>query len=146
MRNIRQCTRSSKQFVLITAAYDLLETIASDDDYVDALAESRDCLVIIMEHMQMFRDRPSFVESAVDLVLALCDNKRARKSMAKNNFGAKIESMCEVLSAKRMENRRRAMSFAQQGRYRDEEEAREELLNAERSLSALKRLSRSRRA
>ena len=145
MRNIRQCTRSSKQFVLITAAYDLLETIAGDDDYVDALAESRDCLVIIMEHMQMFRDRPSFVESAVNLILALSDNKRARRSMTKNNFGAKVESLCEVLSAKRMENRRRAMSFAQQGRYRDEEEAREELLNAERSLSALKRLTRSRR-
>lgn len=141
MRNIRQCDRSIKQMPLLTAAYDLLRLIANDQAHASALAESQDSLNIIIEHVQMFRDRPSLLESAVDVVLALSEHSETRVNQKMID---RIDSLTEIMHSNRTVHRRRAMSFAQQGRQKDEVQARNDLLQTEKSLAALKRLDRLR--
>jgi abnormal spindle-like microcephaly-associated protein len=138
MRNIRQCDRSAKQVPLLTAAYDLLQLVANDVAYASTLAESRDCLNIVVEHMQMFRDRPSLLESTVRVVLALCENSNAHVG---RKMVDRIESLMEIIRSNRTVHRRRAMSFAHQGRHDAEVEARDALLQSEQCLAALKKLN-----
>jgi len=138
MRNIRSCGRSAKQVPLLTVAYDLLELVASDSEHASTLADSRDCLNIIVEHMQMFRDRPSLLESAVNVVLALCENSNAH--LGQKVMG-RIESLMEIIRSNRTVHRRRAMSFAHQGKHDAEVEARDALLQTEQCLAALKKLN-----
>jgi len=143
MRNVRQCTRSASQIPLLTAAYDLFEIIASDKDYASALEQCPNSMLTITEHLQQYRDRPTLLESAVNTMVALFENSSKKRSLLSEKFLTRVDQMKDIIASNRIVHRRRAMTFAQQGRYKEEAEARDALLKTEQTLACLKKLTRT---
>jgi len=143
MRNVRQCSRSASQVPLLTAAYDLFEIIARDKHYASALEQCPDSVMTMTEHLQQYRDRPTLLESAVNTMVALFENSSNKRSLVSEKFLTRVEKMRDIIDSNRIVHRRRAMTFAQQGRYKEETEARDALVKTEQTLACLKKLTRT---
>ena len=141
MRNIRVCGRAASQVQLLTVAYNLLEVIARDRQYARALADSPDSMMVILEHLQMFRDRPALLESAVNVMLALSNDATAKKFLSSKKCAQRLEQMMGIIRCDRVVHRRSAMSYAQQGCAKEEKDAREALTIDEQALRCLKKLN-----
>jgi len=141
MRNIRVCGRAASQVQLLTVAYSLLEVIARDRQYAHTLADSPDSMMVILEHLQMFRDRPALLESAVNVMVALSNNATTKKFLASEKCAQRLEQMMGIIRCDRVVHRRSAMSYAQQGCAKEEQDAREALTINEQALLCLKKLN-----
>ena len=96
---MRQCDRSEAHAPILAAAYALFENLSADAaGPAQALFESRDSVNIIMEHMQMCRDRPDLVAAAVRTVVNLCsDAGRAAEVACTGKILARIRSIAEIM-------------------------------------------------
>ena len=95
------------------------------------------------EHLQQYRDRPTLLESAVNTMVALFENSSNKRSLVSEKFLTRVEKMRDIIDSNRIVHRRRAMTFAQQGRYKEETEARDALVKTEQTLACLKKLTRT---
>jgi hypothetical protein len=126
---------------VLAAAYALFENMSADATCARALFECRDSVNVIAEHMQMCRDRPELVASAVRTVVNLCgDARRAAEVAAMGKILGRIRSIAEIMQNNLDVHRHRRLTYIEQRRPDKATEEAESMAKLERSIRSMKGL------